>query len=160
MRKYPQTTGYYVYCHITPNEMFYIGYSSNKPCERWRPSHYKTSSLRPYIEKYGWDNIKHVVLKDGLTKEQAEVLECLLIDEATRQGFSINKHRSGGIKRDNVNAYQREINKCIEHKEYMREYEQRPERKEYKRKYYERSDIKERQREWQRQYYLKKKGKI
>lgn len=113
-----------------------------------------------YINEYGWQNIKHVVLKDGLTKEQAEVLECLLIDEATRQGFCINNRRSGGIKRDNVNAYQCEINKCIEHKEYMREYEQRPERKEYKRKYYERPEVKERQREYMRQYYLKKKGKI
>ena len=131
-RKYPKITGYYCYCHITPDEMFYIGMSKEQPSKRWQPSSYKDCSLGPYIDEYGWNNIRHIVLKDGLTKEQAEQLEDLLIQEATRQGFCINDNRSGGKARDNIREYQREYYKTEKWKEY--------------------------QREWQRKYRLKKKA--
>lgn len=148
--KYPKTTGYYCYCHITPDEMFYIGYSGLQPSERWNPSNYKTSSLRPYIEKYGWDSIRHVVLKDGLTKEQAEQLEDLLIQEAKRQGFCINKNGSGGIARDNPKEYYREYEKTEKRKEYHREYNKTEKYKEYQHEYQklyrQRPEVKEKRR--------------
>lgn len=95
-KNYPKVTGYWVYCHITPNGMFYIGKSKMATYIRWCPSHYRKTTLYYYIEKYGWDNIRHVVLKDGLTKEQALILEGLLIDVATDCGWCINKQGSGG----------------------------------------------------------------
>ena len=139
-RKYPQTTGYYCYCHITPDEMFYIGMSKQQPSRRWKPLHYKNNSLGPYIEKYGWNRIRHVILKDGLTKEQAVKLEGLLIEEATRQGFCINKQGSGYKWRDNPKEYKREYNR-----EYDKKRRQTVEYNEYQRKY-------------QHQYRLKKKA--
>lgn len=162
--KYPKTTGYYCYCHITPDEMFYIGMSKKHPYDRWQPSHYKTTSLQPYIDKYGWENIRHVVLKDGLTDKQAEQLEGLLIEEAKRQGFCINEQGSGGRWRDNPKErqreYFREYRKTEKYKEYQREYEKTEKRKEYNREYQreyqreynQRPEVKEYRREWQHEY--------
>ena len=160
--KYPKTIGYYVYCHITPDEMFYIGMSKQQPSQRWKPLYYKGTSLQPGIEEFGWNSIRHVVLKDGLTKEQAEVLECLLIDEATRQGFCLNKQRSGGIKRDNRNEYDREYRQTEKYKEYQHEYRKTEKYKErhrvYNRNRYQNdAEYRERQLERKRQNYLKKK---
>ena len=114
MRKYPKTTGYYVYMHRTPEKDIYVGMSQRQPSKRWTPSAYKGTSLFPYIERFGWDNIEHRVLFDNLTKRQAEVLEDWFIDNATQDGFCINKNNSGGRWRDNP-------------KEYNYEYQQRQE---------------------------------
>lgn len=107
--------------------------------DRWNPSVYKETSLNSYIEFYGWDSIEHMVIQDGLTQHQAEVIEDLFIVNATKDGFCINKQRSGGRWRDNQNECQHE---------YQREYYK-------KRKQTEK--YKEYQREYQRQYRLKKK---
>lgn len=165
MRKYPETKGYYCYCHITPDEMFYIGFSKQRPYDRWKPSKYKNCSLQPYIEKYGWGNIRHVILKDGFTEDQARKLEGLLIEEAKRQGFCINDRRSGGIERDNPKEYKREYSKTEKWKEYDKKRNQTAKRKEYnrnyqreyKREYQKTEKWKEYHREYQRQYRLKKK---
>ena len=114
-RKYPKVTGYWVYGHITPNGKIYIGYSGRKQCgQRWQPIHYKDKSLEPYIEQFGWENIKHIVFKDGLTIEQALQLEDLLIIQATIDGWCINKRGSGGEWRKDPKKYYKqwwEINK-------------------------------------------------
>lgn len=107
-RKYPKVTGSWTYGHIiVPEKLIYIG-SSDQPecCYRWQPSRYRTTELYPYIEKHGWDNIKHIIFKDGLTPEQAEVLEDLLITQAKIDGWCINYKRSGDIKKDNPKKYQ------------------------------------------------------
>ena len=143
-RKYPKTTGYYPYYHRLPNKMCYFGMSKQQPSKRWQPSTYKDKSLGPYIEQYGWDNIEHGIITDGLTKHQAEVIEDWFIKNATKDGFCLNVRRSGGKARDN-------------RREWQREYEQRPERKQHKREYRKTEKWKEYKREWQRQYYWKKK---
>ena len=105
-RKYPKVTGWWVYGHITPDGKIYIGYSGRKHCsQRWHPTQYKRKSLEPYIEKFGWNNIKHIVFKDGLTIEQALQLEDLLITQATIDGWCINKRGSGGEWRKNPKKY-------------------------------------------------------
>ncbi len=144
-RKYPKTTGYYVYVHITPEMDCYFGKSKQEPCNRFAPSQYKDCSLYPYIEQFGWDGIEHRVLFDNLTARQAEVLEDWFIKNAKRDGFCINDRRSGGIKRDNPEAY-RQTKKL---KAYRREY--------YHNRYHNDTDFKERERERGHQYYLKKK---
>lgn len=161
---YPNTTGYYCYCHITPDEMFYIGKSGQQPSKRWKPSLYKDCSLGLYIKQFGWENIRHVVLKDGLTKDQAIKLEGLLIEEAKRQGFCINQQHSGGKARDNIREWHREYTQRPEVKEHKRkydcEYHKTNKFKEYQREYRQRPEVKERQREYQRQYRLKKKQNV
>lgn len=131
-RKYPKTTGYFVYAHITPNKEVYIGMSKRQPCRRWKPLLYKApNSLAKYIEQYGWENIEHKVLIDGLSKKQAEQVEDWFIRKATADGFCINKNRSGGLWRDDKQSYKRQWEE--DHKEHCKQYrkEHNEERKAY-----------------------------
>lgn len=103
--KYPRVKDWWNYCFIFPDGMFYIGCSKNECCYRWQPSRYKTTVIKPYIEKYGWDNIRKVVLKDGLTENQALILEDLLIQEARKGGWCLNYRRSGKLKQSDTKKY-------------------------------------------------------
>lgn len=112
-RKYPKVEGWWCYCLITPDGMFYIGCSGRKECcDRWNPSGYKNKTIYSYIEKYGWDNIRKVVLCDCLTEYQAKQLEDLLIQEARKGGWCINKNRSGLIEKENRKGYMKNFN-CL-----------------------------------------------
>jgi predicted GIY-YIG superfamily endonuclease len=119
---------YFVYEHITPDGMYYIGVTNNIK-RRWESNgvHYKRASLQPYIEQYGWENIQHQVLFSNQTKENALKIEDFLIITATEDGVCINQRRSGLIT-EKINVYQREYRKT--HQDELRVY-----RRKYKRKY-------------------------
>lgn len=70
-----------VYKHTTPNNKVYIGITHQKPEDRWGCGHgYKTNThFYKAILKYGWKNIAHEILAEGLTQAQAEELERTLI---------------------------------------------------------------------------------
>ena len=72
---------YTVYKHTAPNGKVYIGITRRKLEERWEAGKgYKSNSLfYKAILKYGWANIKHEVIKSGLTKEEAEIAEIYYI---------------------------------------------------------------------------------
>ena len=54
---------HYVYMHIFPNGKKYIGYSHQNPSKRFRKGEgYKGLSCYDDILKYGWDNIKHIII--------------------------------------------------------------------------------------------------
>lgn len=66
-----------VYKHTTPSGKVYIGITSKPVEQRWlngrgyrRNTHFWNA-----IQKYGWENIKHEVLADGLSREEACRLE-------------------------------------------------------------------------------------
>lgn len=65
--------------HVTPKNKIYFGITSAKnPENRWgkHGEGYKTQQLFwRAIQKYGWDNIQHLVLLDNLSKEWACKLE-------------------------------------------------------------------------------------
>jgi predicted GIY-YIG superfamily endonuclease len=67
---------YCVYCHDFPNGKKYIGITSDVE-KRWRNGKgYETQGkIANAIKHFGWNNIKHEVLIDGLTQEQAEKIE-------------------------------------------------------------------------------------
>ena len=92
---------YSVYQHVTPDGMYYFGQTQNVE-RRWRNNgvEYKTTSLQPYIEKFGWDNIQHIVLFRDQTKENALWIENFLIETAREDGVCINKNRSGNISKE------------------------------------------------------------
>ena len=73
--------GYLVYKHVAPNGKVYIGITSQSAEERWRNGRgYRNCPLfHNAICKYGWDNISHEILFDGLSKEDAEQKEIDLI---------------------------------------------------------------------------------
>ena len=70
-----------VYCHTCPNGKRYIGITSCSVKKRWGSNGilYKEQLFYSAIQEFGWDNIKHEILFDGLTKEQAEEIETELI---------------------------------------------------------------------------------
>lgn len=70
-----------VYVHIAPNNKKYFGITKQTPENRWLNGFgYKTQQLFwRAIQKYGWDNIQHIVLVENLSKEWACKLEQDLI---------------------------------------------------------------------------------
>lgn len=73
---------YTLYAHIAPNNKKYFGITSQAPENRWGIDGrgYKTQQLFwRVIQKYGWDNIQHIILAENLSKEWACKLEQDLI---------------------------------------------------------------------------------
>lgn len=70
-----------VYKHICPNGKIYIGITSQKPEKRWLNGKGYTNNdyFTKAIQKYGWERIKHEILFENLTKEEAEQKEIELI---------------------------------------------------------------------------------
>lgn len=111
---------YWVYTHTCPNGMVYVGMSSEKDTNRrWKPNLYKKTSLQPYIEDFGWENIEHFFIDGIQTKESAMKLEDELIKMYREMGCCINKQNSGGFGLDKK-EYNKKYNE--EHKEYKKEY--------------------------------------
>ena len=92
---------YSVYQHVTPDGLYYFGATQNVE-RRWRNNgaEYKGTALQPYIEKFGWDNIQHIVLFKEQSKENALWIEDFLIETAREDGVCINKNRSGNISKE------------------------------------------------------------
>ena len=87
---------YTVYKHTTPSGKVYIGITKKKPEYRWKNGNgYKDNAhFDNAIKKYGWENIEHEIVENGLTKQQACDLEIQLIAkyDATdpRNGYNIS----------------------------------------------------------------------
>ena len=83
--------GFYIYAHILPNNKIYIGQTGMKtPHQRWGSNgcrylgkktngEYRQPHFARAIMRYGWENIEHRILFFGLTQEQANKIEQLLI---------------------------------------------------------------------------------
>lgn len=82
---------YYIYMHINKiNDKKYIGLSGVDPQKRWgkNGSGYRNNKQPAFsraIQKYGWDNFEHVIISDGLSKEEAMQMEIELIQEYDTQ---------------------------------------------------------------------------
>ena len=81
-----------VYKHTAPSGKIYIGITSLPPKRRWKGGGgYKNN---PYfakaIQKYGWENIQHEILCDGLYEQEAKTLERFYISQ-----FSSNNASKG-----------------------------------------------------------------
>lgn len=100
--------GYCVYKHTSPSNKVYIGITSQKPEYRWRNGNGYKYHLYFYnaIQKYGWDNFKHEVLFEGLTKEEAEQKEIELIKKyksnLKEYGYNIDNGGNSNGKHSNV----------------------------------------------------------
>lgn len=90
---------YIVYKHTTPSGKVYIGITGNTVERRWQNGrNYKSNKhFTNAIKKYGWDNIKHEILSDNLTKEQAEAKEILLIKKykSNNMNYGYNVENGG-----------------------------------------------------------------
>lgn len=75
---------YFVYMHINKiNDKKYIGITKqHKPTYRWgvNGSKYKKSPhFYSAIQKYGWNNFKHIIIASKLSKDEACAMEINLI---------------------------------------------------------------------------------
>lgn len=132
-----------VYDHfIVPVGLHYYGITDD--LDNRKRGSYKRTSLQPYIDEYGWDNINTTIVVEGLTRQEALKFEDKLIKEGWKFGNCINKQRSGG---------NRWRSGTVEVKIYNTQYqkEHKEERKEYNKQYYQ--DHKEELLEQQKQYY-------
>ena len=124
---------YTVYKHIAPNGKIYIGQTGQKnPKRRWqRGEGYKPNAhFYSAIQKYGWDNIEHVIVATGLTKKEADWLEKYLIAfyETTdrTKGYNNTKGGDGSFEMtDDVKRRMSEaklgIKKSDEHRKHLSE---------------------------------------
>ena len=89
---------YCVYKHTAPNGKVYIGITGSNPVKRWGAGHNYKSNPHFWnaIVKYGWDNIRHEILFDNLTKVQAEEKEIELIAQYKSNQFKYGYNRDNG----------------------------------------------------------------
>ena len=122
---------YIIYAYITPDGKAYIGITGNRK-ERYKPGKYKGTALWPYIEKYGWNSLEHIVSDFTMTKGQALKFEDDAILELRAAGRCINRKRSGGDGyerwvKEKSSDYNRQY--AVENRdrllEYQREYRKR-----------------------------------
>ena len=93
---------YCVYCHTTPSGRKYVGISCD-PLKRWNNGKGYCLNYLFYraIKKYGWDNIKHEILFENLTIEEAQQKEIELITKWKlidhRYGYNLQTGGGGPI---------------------------------------------------------------
>lgn len=91
---------YCVYCHTSPSNRKYVGISCDAK-KRWNEGRGYSKNYIFYraIRKYGWDNIKHEILYDGLTLEEAKEIESKLISEWNltdrKYGYNLSSLKDG-----------------------------------------------------------------
>lgn len=90
---------YTVYVHITPSEKKYVGITCQNLEERWRngKGYKKNQPFYNAIQKYGWDNIRHIVIVKGVSCDKAAQKERELISlyKTTDKRFGYNVCRGG-----------------------------------------------------------------
>lgn len=91
---------YTVYVHISPNNKMYFGITHLKPEHRWLSNgggYKKCTLFWRAIQKYGWDNFKHVVLLENLSKEMACECEKYFIAkfQTNRAQYGYNNSKGG-----------------------------------------------------------------
>ena len=88
-----------VYVHTSPSNKVYVGITKDIK-HRWRANGngYKGSTRIWYaIQKYGWDNFRHEIIANNLTKEEACDMEIELIKKykSTDPAFGYNLESGG-----------------------------------------------------------------
>lgn len=89
MIDYRENAKWTVYIHIVPKEIsgyeqdkYYVGITSLVPTYRWcNGKGYKEQYFYRAIQKYGWHNIKHEIIAENLTEDEAINFEILLINK-------------------------------------------------------------------------------
>ena len=82
-----------VYLHKSPSGKVYVGITKKRRVkDRWDNGNGYRNNIIFYraINKYGWDNIEHIVLFNNLTESRAKSLEIDLIRHYKNLGISYN----------------------------------------------------------------------
>lgn len=86
-----------VYIHLFPNGKRYVGITCQGVFDRWNHGRGYSGYVRKAIDKYGWENIRHFVLKKSFTEEQAKQKEKQLIakHQSNTPKFGYNQTEGG-----------------------------------------------------------------
>lgn len=108
-----------VYMHTSPSGKRYIGITSQKIQQRWRSGKgYKINVFCNAIQKYGWENIKHEILFENLTKEEAEKKEIELIAfyKSNQKEYGYNIQNGGNCLGTHSLSTKNKISKALKNK--------------------------------------------
>lgn len=108
-----------LYAHIFPNNKIYIGITSAPVKYRWYTNGegYKSQHLMwRAIQKYGWNNIKHIILLENLSKDMACECEKYLIAkyDTTNREYGYNIYIGGDVGNHSIGLTEQQ-------KEHLRE---------------------------------------
>lgn len=148
---------YNVYKHTFPNDKFYIGITSKVRIEeRWGDNgkYYKGQFVYRAIKKYGWDNIKHEILFEDLSKPQAyqKEIELIAFYKSNDKRFGYNIESGGNARKPMTDAKKKMLSiKCkeliksgrIDLTKTLQSEEAKKKRKESLAKYYEKYGVSE-----------------
>ena len=118
---------YTVYMHRNKiNQKVYIGITGQKPSVRWNNGiGYHGSYFANAIKKYGWDNFEHIILFDGLTKDEAcqKEKELIKLYNSTDSKYGYNIAIGGDVNcgyhlSEEEKKYLSEINLGEKHPQY------------------------------------------
>ena len=107
-----------VYLHTFPNGKKYIGQAIGKPERRWGKdgNGYITQQiLWDAIQKYGWNNIQHEIIKANLTQEEANNIEKEYIQKLNTivpHGYNIKFGGKDGVS-NTTNIVVQKLNNTI-----------------------------------------------
>lgn len=81
-----------IYRHISPSKKVYIGITSKEVHKRWENGrgYRNCTAFQHAINKYGWENIKHEILFQGLSEDKVKSLEINLIRHYKNLNLSYN----------------------------------------------------------------------
>ena len=90
---------YTIYKHTTPSNKVYVGITKQNPINRWRngKGYKKNKHFFSAILKYGWENIKHEILFENLSREEATNKEIELIKQykSNKRNYGYNNSIGG-----------------------------------------------------------------
>lgn len=101
-----------VYIHISPNNKYYVGITSQELKRRWGINGIRYKFHEKFynsILKYGWDNFEHELIADNLTEKEAcgmEIMLIKLLESTTNKGFNISKGGLGGNRKETIKVKQ------------------------------------------------------
>lgn len=103
-----------IYMHINIfNHKIYIGQTSRKPEIRWGKNgdgYIGCSYFYNAIQKYGWNSFEHIILKDGLSQEEANYWEKYYIQIFKSNnrdfGYNIKSGGQGNITKEKLSSVQ------------------------------------------------------
>lgn len=89
-----------VYKHVCPNGKIYFGITSQKLEDRWANGfgYSANENFFKSIVKYGWDNIQHEIICEGLNKEEACLMEMELIKKYKSYDYKYGYNQVAGVR--------------------------------------------------------------
>lgn len=107
---------YTVYLHQCPDRTAYVGVTTLEPELRWKNGiGYKNhSSFYDQILFFGWNNIEHIILGQTTDKDEALMLEDMVITMLQAEGRCLNTNKSGGkaCSKERKREYNKQYNEA------------------------------------------------